>query len=224
MANVVFLTDIEQVDASISTAQLTDITNYNTQGVLRSTLALYAFLYKRDANSSDTQIALDNSNPLSVTFWQFNLPSQDGIFVAQIFGIPIWSAGTYTQNQCVYYSGNVYYVNASSTTQTPGGADWTIIPTANIPSVIPGLSSNNVSQTQTYNFSAAHSATGVMANSLADLGLQIKDGRCKNWNQAAGVLTGAALIDSAWTNFRAGNYITCQQIMDYLQATTALPI
>lgn len=223
---VVFSSDIESVDATLSTAQLTDITNYNSQGVLRNTLAVVIFLFKRDANSVDTPITIDNTSPLTATYWTFTLPAQDGVFISLMYGFPVWAPATFTQNQTVYYAGNYYYVNVASTSQTPGGSNWTLIPTANIPTVIAGLSPqpSNLSQTQTYNFSAAHVATGIMANSLSDIGLKIVEGKCRNWQDAAQVLVGASLIDSAWTNFRGSNYTTCQAIIDYLQAQTQLSI
>src|SRR6476620_10482761 len=134
MATVVFSTAIENVDATLTSAQLVDTTDYTTQGVARNTLTVYAFLVKRDVNNSDSPITIDNSNPLSAIDWSFDLPSQDGNFVAQMFGFPIWSAGTYMLNQCVYKSGDIYFCNQPSTTETPSmiATDWTNIPVDDI--------------------------------------------------------------------------------------------
>lgn len=227
MANAVFATEISGVSADLTTANVLDDTNYANQGISRNTLALVLFLYKRDASSNDTNLPVSNANPLTVNSWLFNLPSQDGLFVCDFYGFIIWTAGTYSQNSCVYYAGAYYYVNnPSGTSQIPGGSDWTLIPLANIPTVIAGLSPAplNLSHTQTYNFSTPRIQTGILADAEATLGEQIINGICKNWAQAAGVITGGALLDSAYTNFAKQNYSGAQGIVDYLQATTQLPI
>lgn len=217
---VTFVTDIENVSADLSIAYLVDLTTYGGGNPARNALALYLYLYKRDAQSNDTQISVDNSNPLTVTQWSFTLPSPDGIFVAVIFGFDIWQAGTYSNLDCVYYNGAYYRAN-TATSQTPGsGGNWTLIT-----DILATCSGNaTVEQSQTYNFSAARAEAGQLGDAMADLGNKIKDGKCKNWEEAAAVLTGAGLIESAWTNFRRGDYSNAQSIMDFVDAQTSLTI
>jgi hypothetical protein len=227
MALVTFSADIENVAADLSTAWLVDLTNYTSQGVPRNTIALFASLWKRDATSSDTVITITPINPATDVQWQFALPTEDGEFVTVLIGVPNWVAGTYSEYQTVFYNQNVYYVsNPAGTSQTPGGSDWTLVQWANVYTTLTGLPSfpSNVSQTQIYNYSTAHVSTGVLADAMSDFGLKVVNGQCKDWNEAAGVMTGGALIDSGWTNFRKQNYVVSQQIMDFLQATTSLPI
>jgi hypothetical protein len=222
MALIVFSTDIENIDSTVSNGSLIDLTNYANQGVARNTLAVVVFLVKRDALNNDTSITINNSSPLTATSWSFALPPQDGLFVANLYGFIIWSAGTYTLNQIVYYNGNFYYANAASVTDTPGSSDWTLIPVANIQIVIAGLSPapSNLSQTQTYNFTTPHIQTGILATTLADFGLLVTEGKPRNWSQASGVLSGGSLLKSAYTNFAKQNYTGAQSIVDYLQAIT----
>jgi len=228
MATVVFSSSIEGVSSDLTTANLVDDTDYTLQGVLRNTLAVVCFLYKRDAQSADTLLATDNSAPLSALQWSFSLPSQDGLFIARLMGFPIWAAASFPFHSCVYNSGAYYYCNnAGGTSQVPGvGVDWTVIPLASIPTVIDGLSpvSPNLSNTQTYNFTTPHLQTGILADEEATLGEKIINGICKNWAQAASVIMGGALLDSAYTNFAKQNYAVAQGIVDYLQAQTAMQI
>src|SRR6478609_3868502 len=117
-----YVTGISEQSADLSTAVLFDYTNWGNSGnPLRSTLALFIQLFKRDINDIDTPITVDNSLPLTVTQWSFNLTSTDGNYPAVIFGYPIWAAGTYATGNCVYYSvdGN-YYQALSTTSATPG--------------------------------------------------------------------------------------------------------
>src|SRR5882762_3345489 len=122
MANVVFSTEISNVSADLSSAALIDDTNYTNQGVARNALSVVAFLYKRDASNNDVNLPITNANPLTATSWTFTLPSQDGLFIAELLGFPIWGAGTYPLNSAVYYGGSLYYVNnVAGTSQVPGG-------------------------------------------------------------------------------------------------------
>lgn len=218
MATVVFSTDIENVSADLTSAQLVDITHYTTPA--RSALYLYAYLFKRSSDNTDTQLTLDNSAPNTVTAWTFSLPQQDGTFIGIIFGFVLWVPGVYTLGNSVYYNGSYYRVGVASTSGTPGvSVDWILI--ANILSEVLNLANSNVSITQTYNFSAVRAATGPLGDALASFGLSVKSGKCKDWQQASSVLIGATLISSAWTLFRSMNYSAEQDIMDYLDAQTA---
>jgi len=218
MATVVFNTDIENVSSDLTTAQLVDITHYTSPA--RSTLYLYAYLFKRASDNTDTQLTLDNSAPNTVTAWTFSLPQQDGTIVAIIFGFTGWTPGTYTLGNSVYYNGSYYRVNVASTSGTPGiSPDWTLI--TNILSEVLNLANSNVNITQTYNFSAVRAATGPLGDALASFGLSVKSGKCKDWQQASSVIIGGTLISAAWTLFRSANYSAEQDIMDYLDAQTA---
>lgn len=220
MALATFTTEIGGVSSDLSTAILYDITTYTSPA--RNALALYCYLFKRDASNNDTAITLDNSTPLTVTQWSFSLPQQDGVFVNTLFGFPLWSAGVYVQNSCVFYVPNSTYYKCAvaSTSGTPSiSPDWVAI--TNILSEVLNLSNSGVSITQNYNFSVVRAATGPLGDALASFGLANKNGKCKDMNQASSVMIGGALISSAWTNFRAMNYVGSQEIMDYLDAQTA---
>lgn len=218
MATVVFSTTISNVSSDLSTAQLLDTTIYTTPA--RNSLYLYAYLFKRSSDNTDTQLTLDNSAPNTVTQWTFSLPQQDGTFVSIIFGFTAWSAGIYTLGNSVYYNGSYYRVGVASTSGVPGvSPDWILI--TNILAEVLNLANSNVSITQTYNFSAARAATGPLGDSLANFGLSVKFGKCKDWQQASSAMIGGTLISSAWTLFRSGNYSAEQDIMDYLDAQTA---
>lgn len=214
MPTVTFVTDIEGESSDLTTGNLVDLTHYSSPA--RNTLALFVYLYKRDASNVDTAIVIDNSLPLTATQWNFLLASVDGGYVAKVFGFNIWSAGAYVLNDCVYYNGAYYIENNPATTMgVPGiSPDWTVI--TDILGTCTGNST--VQQTTTYNFSVARASSGSIGDALADLGPRIKDGRCKNWEDAAGVLIGAGLIESAWTNFRRADYTEAQSIMDYVDA------
>lgn len=214
-----FITSIQQVSADLTTGFLVDSTVYGGSNPARSSLALYVYLVKRDALNNDTYLTIDNSSPLTATEWMFTMPTQDGNFVANIFGFNIWTAGTYNNNACVYYGSNGNYYIANTSTSSVPGADgtWTLI--TNIQQTATGNST--VYQGQTYNFSAAVAQSGSLALALADFGNNVKIGRYKSWEDAAQVLIGPALIQSALTNFRQGNYTNAQSIMDYVDMQTS---
>lgn len=217
-----FIGNISSISADLSTGILSDITTYGGANSARNTLALFLVFVKRDANSNDTAIIIDNSTPLTVNQYSFSLPSQDGLFVGNMFAFNIWSAGTYTLNQCVYYTptNSYYIVNAATTTQTPGGSNWTLI--TNVQATATGNAS--VQQGQFYAWSAAVVSSGALGDAMSDLAIRMVQGKCKNWDDAAQVLTGAALVEGAFLNFRRLNYVSAQQIIDYADAQISTSI
>lgn len=213
-----FVASITSVTADLNQGIVSDATVYGGSNPARNTLALYLLLYKRDVNSVDTQITIDNSQPLTAVQWTFALPIPDGLFVGIFIGASIWSAGTYATNSVVYYSGSVYQAN-TSTSQTPGGGNWTLV--TDIATLI---GNSNVQQSQVYMFSAARAQAGPLGDALQDLGPRIVNGVCKSWADAAAAITGGSLIESAWSNFRRADYINAQSIMDFVDAQTSLTI
>ena len=213
MPSIPFVTSIESESADLVTGRLVDLTTYLSPA--RNTLALYTYLYKRDVNSVDDPIMISNVDPTNVTYWEFTLDESDGWYVAIVFGFPIWSAGTYALNKCVYHSG-VYYKANQSTTEEPGtGSQWAVI--TDVLAEVLNLADSGVYITQTNNFSSARSEAGELGDNLADLGSKIINGKCKNWEDAASALYPAALIESAWVNFRRGDNVKAQEIIDYVQ-------
>lgn len=214
---MVFITAIENVSSDLATAELSDLSQYGGSNPDRNELALYAYLYKRDAQNNDTQITLNNDNPTTVAAWSFTLPAADGVFVAIIFGFYIWSAGTYPSGTCRYHSG-AYYKSNTSTSSTPGtDGTWDVIS-----DILAECTGNaTVEQTQTYNWSAARSSSGPIGDALADLGPKIIRGKCRDWNDAAQVLQGAGMINSAYMNFLRGDYQDAQSVIDFVQANMA---
>lgn len=214
------LTAIREESADCVSAVLADLTtDYGVGGnPARSALALYTYLYKRSAALADTAITIDNSDPENVTEWGFDLITDtDGWYVAFVFNFRKWSAGTFTLNNCVYHSGSYYKVNVASTTGTPGASgDWTLI--TNVMTQVYGVSSTNVDVTQTNNFTTCNADSGPIADNLADFGEKVKSGKCKNWAEAADVLFGAALIESATVNHRRSDNEEAQEIIDYVNA------
>lgn len=209
------LTDIENVSSDLSTGQLVNLTTYGGANAERNTLALYLYFYKRDAQLSNTAVTIDNTSPESVTAWSFSMAG-DGLYRAILFNFPIWVAGTYVLNNCVEYNG-VYYKANTTTTGTPGiSADWNTI--TDILAEVLTLSSSNVTIGQTNNFTTAIVEAGILGDNLQDLGPSIKAGKCRDINQAANVLWGEALIDSAWMNFERGDVAEAQEIVDFLSS------
>lgn len=216
---ITFVLDIESVSADLSVGVVQDLTIYGSPNSARNTLALYLFLYKRDALSNDVAISVDNTTPLTVAQWPFTLPAADGIFIAVPMGITIWQAGTYANLAGVYYNG-VYYRSNKSTSGTPGvSIDWDVVTNLSV-----FIGNSTVQQGQVYMFSSARSEAGSIGDSLADLGNKIIDGKCRNVDEAAAVITGAALIESAFVNFRRADYTNAQSIIDYVQRQTSLTI
>lgn len=214
---MVFIVDIQNVSEDLSTAVLRDVSQYGGSSPDRNELALYLYLYKRDASDVDTPITVDNSDPLNVVAWSFDLPAADGVFVAVIFGFYIWSAGTYANGDCVYYSGSYYKAN-TSTTSTPGAdSTWDLI--SDIKAEVTG--NTTVEQTQAYAWSDAHSSSGALADQLADLAPSVRDGRCRDFNKASKVLWLGALLESAYANFRRADYQDAQSSIDYIQQNVA---
>lgn len=211
-----FVTTIENVSASLDTAELVDGSTYTDPA--RADLALYAYLYKRAADLTDVAVTISNTNPLNVTAWSFTLAG-DGWYRAIIFGFPIWVAGTYAASKCVYYDGN-YYKASTSTSGTPGiSADWDLI--TDILDEVLNLDDSGVEITQTNNFTTANAEAGPIGDNLQDLGPKIRSGKCKNINDAVQVLFGESLIDSAWMNFERGDNVEAQQIIDFVNAQWA---
>jgi hypothetical protein len=212
------LTAIQNESSDCTTAELADLTTSYGQGgnPARSGLALYVYLFKRDSALSDTAVTIDNTDPLNVSRWSFSLVSGvDGWYVAFIFNFRIWAAGTYTLNNCVYHSGSYYKCNAASTTGTPGvSADWTLI--TNVMTQVYGVSNTNADVNVTNNFTTCNADSGVIADNLAEFGEKVKSGKCKNWADAAQVLFGAALIESAVINHRRADNQEAQEIIDYV--------
>lgn len=220
MPSLPFVTAIRNVSADVTTAELQDLTtNYGGINPDRDALALYAYLYKRDASDNDTVVTLANDAPTTVTAWGFTLAG-DGGYVAIIFGFPIWSAGAFTLNQCVYYAGSYYKAN-TSTSDTPGASsDWDLI--TDILSEVLNLSADNVYITQTKNFTTAILESGKLGNVLQSLGQNIIQGKPKNADQAASASFGAAILESAWVNFRRGDDQDAQEIVDWLTGQWAV--
>lgn len=215
-----FVATIEAVSADLNLGFVVDATVYGSPNPARNELALILLLFKRDVNQVDTAISVDNTSPLTVNQWSFTLPTPDGIFVGLFYGILLWQAGTYANLSVVYYNG-VFYRSDKSTSGTPGiSADWDVV--TDYQSVFTGNST--VQQSQVYMFSAARAQAGPLGDALSDLGPSIKDGRCKDWQSAAAVITGGALIESAYACFRRADYINAQAIMDYVDATTSFTI
>lgn len=208
-----FLTAIENVSADLTTAELRDLSQYGGSNPNRSQLALYVYLYKRDAQNNDTAISISNTIPLTANSWSFALPLPDGVFVAIVFGFYIWSAGTYPSGTARYYNGSYYLANTSTSSVPGADGTWTLI------TDVRGQVTGNITveQTQTYNWSAAHSQSGKLGDALADFGPSVINGKCRDLVKVLNVLTPAGLIESAFTNFRAGDYQTAQSTIDYIQ-------
>lgn len=217
-----FIADIQGWSADLNSAILVDETVYGGSNLARSSVALYLYFYKRSADLVDTQISVDNSQPLTVNQWTFTLPANDGVFVGILFAFPIWQAGTYNQNAAVYYQVNSnFYIANTTTSQTPGsGGQWTLV--TDVLGQITGISP--IDQGQFYAWSSARSQAGPLGDAMADFGNSIKQGRCKNWEGASSIITGAAVIESAFTNFRRGNYVNAQQDIDWVQQQSSLTI
>jgi hypothetical protein len=212
---MVFVLDIQNVSSDLSSAQLVDLSTYGGANPDRDTLALFLYLYKRDASMVDTAITVSNTAPTTVTEWDFALPTEDGNFVYIIFGFPVWTAGSYTIDNCVEYAG-VYYKALTTTSATPGTdpTKWAVI--TDILSEVLNLSNSNVTITQGYAFSTAVAEAGPIGDAMAALGPKIIAGACKNLNDASATIYGAALIESAWMNFRRQDYTQAQEIMDFV--------
>lgn len=209
------LTDIEGVSADLLSANLVDLTVYGGANPARNTLALYLYLYKRDALMNDTLLTVSNSDPLNVTSWSFSLAG-DGLYRAILFAFPIWSAGSYVLNNCVYRNG-AYYIANTSTTGVPGiSPDWTLI--TDIIGTVLNISPSLVTIGQTNNFTTANAEAGPLGDKLQDTGPTIKAGKCQNINAAVNVMYGEVLIDSAWMNFERGDYTQAQELIDYVNA------
>lgn len=207
------LTSISNVSADLLTADLVDNTVYGTPNADRDDLAAYLYLYKRNAQQEDTAVIIDNTSPLTATRWSFSLAG-DGWYRAILFLFPVWTAGAYVADNCVYHSGSYYKAN-TSTTETPGaGSEWDLI--TDILNEVLDLSGSNVTVGQTNNFTTPNAEAGILGNNLQDLGPSIKSGKCKDVNAATTVLFGEALYDSAWNNFARGDNVEAQEIIDFI--------
>ena len=213
MPNLPFVTAIRNVSADVTTAEIQDLSIYGGSGPERDELALYTYLYKRDAQNNDTAVSITNDDPLNVNSWSFAL-NGDGLYVAIIFGFPIWAAGSYVQNDGVYHDGD-FYLASTSTSGEPGvSGDWTLL--TDIISEVLNVGSANVYITQTENFTTAIIESGKGGDVLQALGQKIIQGKIKNSDDCASALYFGALIESAWINFRRGDSQDAQEIVDYL--------
>lgn len=212
-----FVSDIESVSVPLNLGFVVDLTTYGGVNPARNELAVLLYLFKRDAINNDTAISVDNSTPLTATQWQFTLPTPDGNFVGTFLGVNIWQAGTYA-NLSGVYSGGVFYRSNKSTSGTPGiSADWDVVtdPLGTF------VGNSTVAQTQVYMWSSSRAEAGVIGDTLADLSEKIRDGRCSSWSDAGAALTGAAMINGAFANFRRGDYVNAQKDMDFIDSQTA---
>ncbi len=211
MPTITFITQIERESADGSTAVLKDYTTYTDPA--RNTLALFLRLVKRSAELVDTAIEIDNSIPLTVDEWTFDLAG-GGWYYATIFGFPVWAAGTYNIDECVYYStnGRYYQANANGVVSVPTEvADWTELTD---PTSIEDIDTN-VAINYTHNFTTydAEIPVGDQLESLAD---QIIDGVPKDWEDTTLALLGLALLNGAWVkHYRVKNQ-QGQRIVDFV--------
>lgn len=220
MPSLPFITAIRNVSADVTTAELEDLsTAYGGIYPDRADLALYAYLYKRDAELNDTVVALSNDAPTTVQAWNFIL-NGDGGYVAIIFGFPIWSAGSFALNDCVYYASTYWKANTSTNGEPGVSVDWDEI--TDILSEVLNLGSANTYITQTNNFTTAILESGKLGNVLQALGQNIIQGKPKNADDAATASFGAAMVESAWVNFRRGDNQDAQEIVDWLTGQWAV--
>lgn len=213
MPNLPFITSIRNVSADVLTAEIQDLTVYGGTNPERTALALYLYLYKRDAQSNDVAVAITNDDPLNASTWGFAL-NGDGLYVGVLFGFPIWAAGSYILNDCVYHAGSFYKANGATSGEPGVSGDWDVL--TDIISEVLNLGSANTYITQTYNFTTAIAESGKVGNNLQALGQKIIQGQIRNSDDAATVLYGAGLIESAWVNFRRADYQDAQEIVDYI--------
>jgi hypothetical protein len=214
MPSLPFVTAITNVSADVTTAELQDLSTYGGSVPARDELALYVYLYKRDADNNDTAVTLLNDQPLTANTWQFTLNAVDGLYVAIVFGFPLWSAGSYVTNDCVYYN-DLYYIANGATSGEPGvSADWDLI--TDILSQVLNSGTANTYITQTENFTTARLESGKGGDVLQALGQKIIQGKIKDSGDCADALFFAGLIESAWVNFRRGDSQDAQEIVDWL--------
>lgn len=216
-----FDTYIGNVSADLTTAELIDATVYGGANTERADLALYVYLYKRSAALVDVAVTILNTSPTSAASWSFALAgaASDGGYRAIVFAFPIWTAGTYAANKCVYHSG-VYYLANTSTTGTPGvSGDWDVI--TDILAEVLNLSNSGVEIGQINNFMTAYAEALPISNALQDLGPKIRNGQCNNINDAIQALWYQGMLNSAWMNFQRGDTVEAQQIVDFINATWA---
>ena len=209
---ITYITQIQRESADGTTAVLKDLTTYTSPA--RNTLALFLKFVKRSALLVDTSITIDNSIPLTVTEWTFNLAG-GGWYRAAIFGFPIYSAGTYAANACVYYSTNGRYYKSKS-----GGvvsvptttADWDELTD---PTSIENTASTNVEINYTDNWTT-YDADVPVGDQLALLSDQIVNGVPKDWEDTTVALIGLALINGSWVkHYRTLNQ-DGQKIVDFI--------
>jgi hypothetical protein len=213
MPNLPFITAIKNVSADVLTAEIADLSTYGGLGPARADLALYLYLYKRDAALNDTAVSITNDDPLNANTWPFTL-NGDGWYVGILYGFPVWSAGTYDSLDCVYHTG-VYYQANGSTTGTPGvSPDWDVLSMTSPDAAL--ASSGNLYITQTDNFTTAIIESGKVGDILQTLGQKIIQGKVKNSDDAAFALFGGGLVESAWVNFRRGDTQDAQEIVDFI--------
>jgi len=214
MPSLPFITAITNVSADVTTAELQDLSTYGGALPQRDELALYVYLYKRDAQNNDTAITVLNSDPLTANTWQFTLNSSDGLYIAIVFGFPIWNAGSYILNDCVYYGGDYYIANGATSGEPGISGDWDLI--TDILSEVLNVGSANTYVTQTENFTTARLESGKGGDVLQALGQKIIQGKIKNSDDAASALFFGGMIESAWVNFRRGDSQDAQEIVDWL--------
>ena len=213
MPNLPFITAIQNESADVLTAELQDLSTYGGAGPARDELALYLYLYKRDASLNDTAVTITNDDPVNANSWPFSL-NGDGWYVAILFGFPIWEAGSYVELDCVYHDG-VYYIANGATSGEPGvSGDWDVI--TDIITECLNVGSGNLYITQTDNFTTAILESGKVGDILQTLGQKIIQGKVKNSDDAATALFGGGIVESAWVNFRRGDTQDAQEIVDWI--------
>jgi len=213
MPDITFITQIERESANGTTAVLKDYTVYTTPA--RDEIALFLKLVKRSAELVDTAITVDNNTPLTMTEWTFNLAG-GGWYYASLYGFPFWAAGTYDENNCVYYldNGRYYRCLIDGVSAIPTDTDfWEDI--TDDPTVIEEMDNTNVAVNFTHNFTTydAEIPVGDELESLAD---QIIDGVPKDWEDTTLALLGLALLNGAWVkHYRVKNQ-QGQRIVDFI--------
>lgn len=221
MAAPTYVTDISEQSADLSTAVLFDLTNWGNSGnPARNTKALFLQLFKRDINNVDTAITIDNSSPLSVTQWNFQLAATDGNYPAVIFGYEIWSAGSYEAGNCVYYSVDGKYYQALSDTSAVPGSDELIWKTLTDPTSIENEENTLVDVGYTMNFNTGHIEIPI-SDELETLADKIESGKCRDVDQLLKSLKGVALLNGAWVNHWRIKDTQAQAIVDFVTSKYA---
>lgn len=213
---ITLITAIISESSDCKTAIVQDLTTQYGQGSYpaRNTLALYLILNKRSVDLVDTPIVIDNTAPLTVSQWSINLIG-DSWYPGIVIGVPRWSAGAYTINQCVYHVPTTSYYKALTSTSVVPGSDptkWALI--TDILGSCLDLGTN-VEQTQVNNFTACNGSVKA-GNVLQPLGQLVVNGSCKNWEDSANAMFIGSLVRSAKVNHLRIQDQDAQEIMDFV--------